>query len=385
MTEIVQIDFNLTVPPAVGIVRDEIRAFLKAEAASGSFEAQADAWLSGHSPEFTKKLAAHGWLGMTWPAEYGGHERSSLERYAVIEELLAAGAPVAAHWIADRQTGPLLLRYGTENQRKRFMPLIADGECFFALGMSEPDSGSDLASVRTKGQRTDGGWILSGTKVWTSHAHRSHFIVVLARTEPLDVNDRHRGLTQFIVDLSDSGVEVNPIALLNGEHHFNEVVLNDVFVPADMVIGSPGLGWEQVTSELAYERSGPERFLSTFPLFTALVAELSQPTSTESLTMVGEIWAELWSLRKMSMAIAAALDDGSSLDMAAAAVKDLGTRFESKVIDVARRVITTVGPEQADSYRTLLSESVLSAPGFTLRGGTNEILRGIVARQLGLR
>jgi len=316
---------------------------------------------------------------MTWPSRYGGGERSYLDRYAVLEELLAAGAPVAAHWIADRQTGPLLLRYGTEEQRQRFLPAIARGECFFAIGMSEPDSGSDLASVRTTAVAADGGWRVNGTKVWTSHAHHSHYMITLVRTAPRG-EDRHQGLSQLIVDLHGEGVEVRPIKLLSGEPHFNEVVFNEAFVPQEMLVGELGDGWKQVTSELAYERSGPERFLSTYPLLAETVRELG-PTPGDGVTQaLGALYSRLAALRELSVGVARRLEAGAAPAVEAAMVKDLGTRFEVEVIEAARRL---VDPEQAgERFQRLYQAALTSAPGFTLRGGTSEILRGIVAREL---
>jgi len=359
-------------PSAAGPLREDVRSFLDDEIRSGFFEPRCDSWLSGSDPAFSRRLGEHGWLGMTWPKRYGGHDRSALERYVVIEELLAAGAPVAAHWIADRQSGPLLLRYGTEEQRVRLLPGMARGEIYFAIGMSEPDSGSDLASVRTTATRVEGGWAVSGTKLWTSGAHLAHFMITLVRTEPRG-DDRHRGLTQLIVDLKERGVEIRPVRLLTGEHHFNEVRLDGCFVPDGMVVGSPGDGWQQVTSELAYERSGPERFLSTFPLLAAM------STAPAAGAEVGRLLAELWSLRALSLAVAGALERGEEPAVEAALVKDLGTRFETRVTEVARDLGATVpGSPLHDHY----ARSLLEGPGFTLRGGTNEVLRSIVARSL---
>ncbi|HEX6489350.1 MAG TPA: acyl-CoA dehydrogenase family protein [Candidatus Dormibacteraeota bacterium] len=356
-------------------IRAEVRAFLKEELAAGRFESRCDAWLSNHDPEFSHRLAERGWVGMTLPPEYGGHGRGYLERYAVLEELLAVGAPVAAHWIADRQTGPLLLRYGTEEQRRRFLPQIARGECFFAIGMSEPDSGSDLASVRTTATPVEGGWRVRGTKVWTSHAHRSHYMITLVRTQPLGER-KHEGLSQLLIDLRGEGVTVSPIKLLSGEPHFSEVVFDDAFVPADMLVGTEGEGWKQVNSELAYERSGPERFLSTFPLLAETVRELGGRPSP----VVGELFARLRALRALAMRIAARLQVGEEPLVEAALVKDMGTRFERDVVEAARLL---VAPESAGgTWRRLYHEGVTHSPGFTLRGGTSEILRGIVARAL---
>ncbi|GAA2579897.1 acyl-CoA dehydrogenase family protein [Actinomadura fulvescens] len=380
-----------TLPPEAPRLRAEVRAFLAAR----SFTPRCDSWLTGADPAFSRALGERGWLGMTLPERYGGHGRSPLERFVVIEELLAAGAPVAAHWIADRQTGPSILANGSEEQKRRFLPAIARGECFFAIGMSEPDSGSDLASVRTRAERVDGGWLLRGTKVWTSGAHLAHAILVLARSEPSGT-DRHAGLSQFIVPLPAEGVTIRPIRGLSGDHHFNEVVFDEVFVPGDLLLGTPGDGWRQVTAELAYERSGPERLLSTFLLVRLLHERASGPAARRA---VGALTARLWALRQASLAVAGALAASETAgvrapsdtgppppSIEAALVKDLGTRFEREVIDVVREhVQLEPDPGAADPLVRALAEAVVQAPGFTLRGGTNEILRGIVARGLGVR
>jgi alkylation response protein AidB-like acyl-CoA dehydrogenase len=368
-------------------VRAEVREFLAAELAAGTFETRVDTWLSGVDPAFSRKLGERGWLGMTWPAKYGGHERSAMERYAVTEELLAAGAPVAAHWIADRQSGPNLLKFGTEQQRAAILPRIAAGECFFVIGMSEPDSGSDLASIRTRAVRnSDGDWVVDGAKIWTSNAHASHYAITLVRTAPVDTANRHAGMTQLLVDLSLPGITVNPIRILDGGHHFNEVVFDDVVVPGDMLLGTEGNGWQQVTAELAFERSGPERFLSTYPLVAEFGRRAAASGDLAQLATLGRLSARLLALRQLSLRIAAALDRGELPDIPAALVKDVGTTFEGDVLDEIRRVTDVVPSlDSADPLARALAEAQLHQPGFTLRGGTNEILRGIVARGLGLR
>ncbi|SDO45771.1 acyl-CoA dehydrogenase family protein [Geodermatophilus sp. DSM 45219] len=368
-------------------VRAQVRQFLAEELAAGTFTTHVDTWLSGVDPAFSRKLGERGWLGMTWPREYGGHERSAMERYAVTEELLAAGAPVAAHWIADRQSGPNLLRYGTEAQRREILPRIAAGECFFVIGMSEPDSGSDLASIRTKAVRDAGGdWVVTGAKVWTSNAHLSHYGIVLVRTSAADPADRHAGLSQLLVDLSLPGITINPIRILDGGHHFNEVVFDEVVVPGDMLLGEEGAGWHQVTAELAFERSGPERFLSTYPLLAEFARRACDTGDAAQLGALGRLSARLLALRQLSLRIAAALDRGELPDIPAALVKDVGTTFEADVVDEIRRVVEVVPSlDSPDPLGRALAEAQLHAPGYTLRGGTNEILRGIVARGLGLR
>ncbi|WP_326794467.1 acyl-CoA dehydrogenase family protein [Streptomyces sp. NBC_01808] len=352
-------------------LRAEVRAFLAAQ----PFTPAVDAWHGGWDQEFTRALAERGWVGMTIPRTYGGPGRTYPERYAVTEELLAAGAPVAAHWIADRQVAPALLAYGSEEQKRDFLPRIAAGGCSFAIGMSEPDAGSDLASVRTRGEPADGGWRLTGTKVWTTGAHLADAFVVLARTSPPDPDDRHAGLSQFVVDLRAPGVAVRPIVSMGGDHHFNEVTLTDVFVPDARVLGRIGDGWRQVTAELGYERSGPERFLSTLPLLADTAAAMGRG-ELPGHPGLGRQVARVAALRHLSHGVAAALQAGEPAETEAALVKLLGTTLEGDIVELADQLGVTT---------PLLTTGLLRRPGFTLRGGSSEILRGVIARDLEVR
>jgi acyl-CoA dehydrogenase len=371
-------------PGAATQLRQDVRRFVDEARAEGLFQPRSDAWLASFSPEFSAELGRRGWIGMTWPERYGGHERTALERFVVAEELLSAGAPVAAHWIADRQSGPQIYRHGTEEQRTRFLPDIAAGRSFFALGMSEPNSGSDLASVRSSARRADGGWRLNGTKVWTSHAHHAHYVTVLCRTRPRSDGARHDGMSILIVDLQSEGVTVRPIRLITGEHHFNEVIFEDAFVADEMLLGDEGDGWRLVTSELSLERAGPERFLSTFVLIPELLRVLGPSPDERSAAEVGRLVAELATLRQLSAAVASRIDAGEDPVAQAALIKDLGTRFERTVAEVVRALVA-VDRAGSGELQRLFREAVLSAPGFTLRGGTTEILRGITARALGVK
>ena len=381
------VDFSsLELPPPALKLREEVRAFLAAELAAGGYTPHL-----GHTEfdaEFTRKVAARGWIGMTWPRAYGGQERSYLERFVVTEEMLAAAAPCAAHWFGDRQTGPSLLRHGSGHLKHKYLPAIARGECYFALGMSEPNSGSDLASVRTRAERVAGGWRVTGQKVWTSWAHKAHAFFVLCRTAP-DSGSRHDGLSQLIVELDAPGVTVRPIRFMNGHHHFNEVFLDNVFVPDEMVVGEVGQGWKQVTSELALERSGPERYMTTFPLLVELIRRLGAAPDTRAQEMVGRLTARLWTLRRMSLAIALALDPGSAgagtADLAteAALVKDIGTFCEREIPDAARLLAAMEpSPEAEDTFERYLAETIVASPISTIRGGTTQVLRTLIARRL---
>jgi alkylation response protein AidB-like acyl-CoA dehydrogenase len=368
-------------PPDAAALRAEVREFLAIEIADRSPEERAQTW-NGASPSFSRKLGERGWLGMTWPKKYGGHERTGLERYVVVEELLAAGAPVAAHWIADRQSGPSLLKFGSEAQKLAILPRIARGECYFSIGMSEPDVGSDLAAVRTTASRTDDGYRINGTKLWTTNGHIAHYMILLARTDKSD-SGRHDGLSQFLVDMSTPGIEVRPILIPSGEHHFNEVVFEDALLPGDALLGAEGAGWGQVMSELAHERSGPERFLSSFILLAELARICRTDLSERAALAIGRLAAHLVTLRHMSRSVAGQLVAGLDPSFQAVIVKDLGAVFEQEVPEIARGL--TGGMTTDADYEGVLDYITLHSPSFSLRGGSREILRGIIARGLGLR
>ncbi len=375
-------DFAPTVlSPAEEELRSDVREFLRTELPPDFRPGLGMA--AGHDPEFSRKLAARGWVGMAIPPEYGGRGRTAVDRFIVTEELLSAGAPLGAHFVADRQTGPTLLHYGTEEQRRRFLPAISAGECWFSLGMSEPDAGSDLASVRTTATKVDGGWSVNGTKIWTSGAHLNHYFVVLCRTSAAD-GDRHAGLSQLIVDLSSPGVKISPIPYLDGSHHFNEVVLDDVFVADDMVLGEIGSGWRQVTSELAYERSGPDRYLSTFNVYREFLRAMAdRPLDDSQARVVGQLAARFWTIRQLSLSVARLIDEKQAPAIEAALVKDMGTVFEQESIGLLRSAADTeLDPRRGSLFTQLLAEAVLTGPAFTLRGGTTEVLRSIAAKGL---
>jgi alkylation response protein AidB-like acyl-CoA dehydrogenase len=372
-------------PPEAESLRAEVRHFLAEQLGGAGPVKRARSW-GGFDREFSRRVGARGWIGMTWPKKYGGHERSYLERYVVLEEMLAAGAPVSAHWVADRQSGPLLLRFGTEAQRERILPGIVRGELAFAIGMSEPDSGSDLASIRTRATKVDGGYLVNGTKVWTSNAHLSDYLIALFRTQVVP-DKKHEGLTQFLVDLrSTKGITIRPIVDLAGKHHFNEVNFTDAFVPDDARVGHEGDGWKQVTAELGYERSGPERYLSSISLIRELVRAVAARPDDRGAEAVGRMVASLATLRQMSTSVAGMLQAGENTYLEAAAVKDVGTTFEQSIPELTHALLDAEPTIASGSdLQQVLGYVTQTAPSFSLRGGTREILRGIIARGLGLR
>ncbi|MNV00219.1 Acyl-CoA dehydrogenase [compost metagenome] len=376
----------VAIPPEDEALRAPVRAFLQSALHGVAPAVRARSWM-GFDADFSRALGRQGWIGLTLPKAYGGAGRSSFARFVLLEELLAAGAPVSAHWIADRQTAPLILRYGSEAQRAFFVPRIARGELFTSIGMSEPDTGSDLAGVRSRAVPTATGWRLNGRKIWTTNAHRAHYMCTLARTSGTS-EDRHKSLSQLLVDLTLPGITVRPIRDLSGDGHFCEVLFEDVELPADALVGEEGAGWQQVTAELAFERSGPERIYSSLVLAEAWLAELRQgPAPAAGVQVIaGRIAARMAVLRAMSLAVAEQLGRGLDPAFEASLVKDLGTEFEQAVpgwieeaFDAPGHPVPSAGLLQTLAYVTQL------APSFSLRGGTRQIMRGIIARGLGVR
>ncbi len=373
----------MQLPDATEALREEVRSFIS-ENRTLIGRPNSD-FTTGHDPEFSARLGERGWIGMTWPKTYGGGERTFFERYVVTEELLAAGAPVSAHWIADRQSGPLILRFGSDAQKTDYLPAITRGQSYFSIGMSEPNTGSDLASVRTTAVQEGDSWRINGTKLWSTDAHRNHYIIALVRTDP--GSERHAGLSQIIVDLKNDGAVVRPIKNIGGGEDFNEIVFDDVVVPLDRVVGEPGNGWQQVTSELAYERSGPERFLSAFRVLVEFAKAAGREPSTAEASVIGRAAAHLMAMRRMSISVAGMLEAGKSPEVEAALVKALGNDFEKLLPEMVRLALSGSAPSDPAwaEFRQSYADTLLLSPSFTLRGGTREILRGVIARGLGLR
>jgi alkylation response protein AidB-like acyl-CoA dehydrogenase len=371
-------------------LREEVRGFLREELLKYPDRELEDTWIVSFSREFSRALAARGWIGMTWPKKYGGQERSPLERLIVTEELLLAGAPVAAHWFADRQIGPALLAYGSEEQRLEFLPRIARGELLFCLGMSEPNSGSDLASLRTRAVE-DGDWfVINGHKIWTSFAHRAEYCYLVARTDP-DA-PKHKGLSEIIVDMKTPGITVQPIVDMAGEHHFNEIFFEDVRVRRRYLVGQKNRGWYQIVAQLDYERSGIERLLSN-----ALVYREVRALAQEQGLTANPIWrqrfarleTELQIGRRHVYRVAWLLSNDVIPNKETALAKTFCTDLEQQIAELAGHLLGAYSQLMPGSPAARLggrvARAILFAPGYTMMGGTSNILRNIMAlRGLGL-
>lgn len=372
------------IPAAAEALRAEVRNFLADALHSRTPQLRAHSWM-GFDPAFSRNLGQRGWIGMAVPAEYGGSNAGPFARYVVAEELLAAGAPVSAHWIADRQSAMQILSFGTEAQKQQYLPPICRGESYFCIGMSEPNSGSDLASIKTRARREGERWVVNGQKLWTTNAQHSHYMIALVRTADA-AGARHEGMSQFIIDLRLPGITIRPIRDLVGSEHFNEVFFDDVVLEVDALVGVEGQGWDQVTAELAFERSGPERFLSSIALLHTLIDAVGSEPDALQARELGRLTARLITLRNMSLAVTAQLAAGDNPAWAASCVKDLGTSLEQEIPEIVHLLLETAPcAEGGTAHAQVLSYLTQSAPSFSLRGGTREILRGIIARGLGLR
>ncbi len=362
-------------------LQDEVRSWLDERLPEGSYPLGLG-MAGAIDPEFSRDLGARGWLGMSLPVEHGGHGRTAVDRLVVVEALLARGAPVGYHWIGDRQSGPSIAANGTELQKKEILPGIVSGDLSFSIGMSEPDSGSDLASVRTRAERVEGGWVVNGSKIWTTGAFEATHILSLFRTS----EDRHTGLTQFIVDRHAPGLTVSPIEFIDGTRDFCELSFVDMFISDDWRLGEVGSGWGQNTGELALERGGVDRWMSAMPLLERWAVRESATSGSRATAELGSIVARCWAFRGMSLAVARMVDDGQSPVTEAALIKEMSTRFEQECLEVmVRHLGRPLRTDADDPYERLLAKAVQVAPSWTIRGGTNEILRSVISKGLRTR
>lgn len=380
-------DFRFT--PEQEAFRHDVRSFLR-EALPQPPAIPEDGWILGFDRAFSKKLAARGWIGLTWPREYGGQGKSYLDRLILTEELLRHSAPVAAHWLGDRQMGPSILRYGTPAQKERFLPGIISGDLVFCIGMSEPGAGSDLAGLQTRAEEDGDAFVLNGQKIWTSFAHLADYCYLVARTNT-EV-PKHKGISEFLVDMKTPGITIKPIVDMTGAHHFNEVFFDNVRIPKDCLVGERDRGWYQIASQLDYERSGIERLMSNYPLIGAIrqyVQEHGLNRSEVVRHRLAQLHIEFTMGKLMVYKVAWLLTQGKIPNAESAAAKAFCTEFEQRLAQAASEWLGGYGQLMPGSARALLNGRVarayLYAPAYTIQGGTSTILRNIIAmRGLGL-
>lgn len=381
---------NLRPTPEQEKLREEVRAFLADDPAVGARPFREEGWIVGFDLEFSRRLAERGWIGMTWPRQYGGGEHTYLDRTIVTEELLLAGAPVAAHWLGDRQIGPALLAHGTEELKSWLVPKIAGAEVTFCVGMSEPNAGSDLVSLTTRAELRGEEFVIQGQKTWTSFAGEAEYCYLLVRTDP-DARP-HRGISEILVPMDTPGVTYRPIRDMVGESHFGEVFLDDVRVPVRFLIGELNRGWYQIMEQLDYERSGIERLISNFPLWRDVVRvarETGRSRDPWLRQQIAQIEISLRTGRQMVYRVAAMLTEGHKPNFETAVAKTFCTELEQRIARLASEILGPHSQLLAGSPQAPLegraARNYLYAPAYTIQGGTSEILRNIIAnRGLGL-
>ncbi|MEX2205816.1 MAG: acyl-CoA dehydrogenase family protein [Myxococcota bacterium] len=377
--------------PEQARLRAEVREFVSADPAVRARPFLEDGWIAGFDPEFSRRLAARGWLGMTWPKRYGGQERSYLDRLIVTEELLLAGAPVAAHWFGDRQIGPALLAHGTPSLKAELLPRIARAEISFCIGMSEPNAGSDLAGLATRADPVGDEFVIRGQKTWTSFAEHADYCYLVARTNP--AAPKHKGISELLVSMRAPGITVRPIKDMVGESHFGELFFDEVRVPRTALIGKLDAGFYQIMQQLDFERSGIERLVSNAPLWREAKALARERGLTRRDPVLREKIAELEIAsragRGLIYRVAELLSTGRVPNHEAAVAKTFCTSLEQRITDLVSQILGADGALDASDPRAPFAgraaRTFLYAPAYTIQGGTNNILRNIIAtRGLGL-
>ncbi|MCB0943834.1 MAG: acyl-CoA dehydrogenase family protein [Mycobacterium sp.] len=371
---------DLTYDDSTCAFRDEVRAFLAANKASFPTKSYDTAEGFEQHRRWDRVLFDAGLSVITWPKKYGGREATLLQWVVYEEEYFRAGAPGRASANGTSMLAPTLFAHGSEEQLDRVLPKMASGEEIWAQAWSEPESGSDLASLRSTATPTDGGWLLNGQKIWSSRAPFGDRAFGLFRSDP--TAERHRGLTYFMFDLKADGVTVRPIAQLGGDTGFGEVFLDNVFVPDHDVIGSVHDGWRAAMSTTSNERGmslrSPARFVAPAE---RLVAEWKASGSDPAhADRVADAWIKAQAYRLHTFGTVTRLSEGGELGAESSVTKvfwsDLDVALHQSALELR-------GPdaELADSW----TDGLLFALGGPIYAGTNEIQRNIIAeRMLGL-
>lgn len=375
--------------------REEVRAFLEEELSKGSFRVRSNGWVEGYSPEFSRKVAERGWIGITWPKEYGGQGRSYVDRAIMMEEFLGYQAPIAFHFLGDRQVGPALIHFANDELKKEYLPQIRAGQLSFCLLFSEPDAGSDLVSAKTSAREDGDYYVINGQKVWTSGGHRAQLGWLLARTDPQA--PKHKGLSEFIIDMKTPGITVRPLINIVGVHSFNEVFFDEVRIPKRNLVGEKNRGFYQIMAQMDYERAGLERLMQNYPLYMHILdyvkthQQNGKPLSKKPSirNSLAQLEVEYSVGRLFCYYVAWVLDQGRIPNLEAAMCKAYCTQYEKRLSDLATRILGPYGQILPGSKGVPLdgeaAECYLWSPSYTIQGGSVEVLKNIVAtRGLGL-
>ena len=355
--------------------QEELRARARQVAVEGvaKYGRFNDSWINGYSKEFAQVMAAEGWIGMGWPAAYGGQDRPPIERVIVADEMIGAGAPIAAMWFADRQMGPTIIAYGTDDQKAEYLPGMLSGDSTWCIGMSEPDSGSDLASLSTTAIRDGDHYIVNGQKIWTSFGDVADYCYLICRTTT--EGPPHRGISEVVVPMDLPGIEVRPITDMTTNRHFCEVYYTDVRVPVENLVGVEGDAFKQTMKQLEHERGGIDRLVSNRALYEMALerADTADPLVRDEIAQleIGYRVGRLLVYREILRQAPAGFS---------AATKCFCTEHQIRVADFVSRTFGADAMLFDD-----VTHGLLYAPGYTIMGGTSNIMRNILGeRVLGL-
>jgi len=377
------VDFSY--PPEVEQFRKELRAWLAANLAE---EVIAAGRRRARDPEtfetlraWDAKVADAGWGAVSWPEEYGGRGAGVLEQLAYAEETIRARAPVPLNVIGLNNIAPAIMQYGTDAQKRDLLPCMVRADDIWCQGMSEPEAGSDLASLRTRAVRDGDDFVVNGQKIWTSLGHRAAWCQLYVRTDP-DA-PKHKGISCLIVDMNLPGIEARPLVTLNGAADFAEVFFNDVRVPADALLGPLNAGWQVATTTLSHERAGAARLYAQLEMqLRDLVADLAEAKlleDTATLRRLGEVAVRIKYLEVLCQrSISATLHGGDALGSASLA-KSVWAEIGQELAALAFDVLGPLGGHRRWTEYRLTSRSL------TIAGGTTQINKSVTAtRVLGL-
>ena len=381
-------DFSFT--PEELAFRQEVRAFVREELRErpgGGLEA----WQFDRG--FIKKLAAKGWQTLAWPKEYGGQGAGHIKQLVYNEEIAYQDAPATD--LGSDRVGPTIILYGTEEQKARFLPSIVSGDAVWCQGFSEPEAGSDLASLQTRAVEDGDTFVINGSKIWTSFAHLAQSMILLARTDP-DA-PKHKGISYFLVDMKTPGITIQPLVDLSGRHTFNQVFFDNVRIPRDSLLGEINRGWYVAAATLDFERSGIQRVIGSMRTYEQLVGYaretrqngnplLAQPLVRNKLA---DLKIEFEVGRLLSYRVAWMQSKGQIPNYEASVSKLYGSELAQRLAGAGVRILGMGGQLAPGSpwapLKGRFENLYLAAAGLTVAAGTSEIQRNIIAgRGLGL-
>jgi alkylation response protein AidB-like acyl-CoA dehydrogenase len=369
--------------------RQEVRRFLQDVLTPDFRDALRQSEDEGFSPEFSRKLSERGWIGLNWPTEYGGLGKGAMERFIFNEELVVHDAPIGYHFVGERQVGLSLMRHGSEEQRRDLLPKIARSEICFCLGLSEPEAGSDLANVQTRAVRDGDYYIVNGQKIWTSHAQNADMCWLVVRTDP-DA-PKHRGISILIVDMKSRGVSVQPLVNIAGTPGFSQVFFEDVQVPSANLLGEENAGWYILAEHLDFERAGIDRIANNQRAFEDCLELVRRaPSLGESRDRIirqrlAELYIELEVGRLLAYRVAWLMDRGVIPNAEVCMSKAFGSEWCQRMANTVFDIAQLYGAAAPTELRHRAMRSYLISAGDTVRAGTSEIQRNIIARRgLGL-